>query len=335
MTRRHVYETNETIRGLIRISIGVLCGGALLLIVLILSGTEIDKTSGKAIGTAVALAFFSLTGVAGSDLGRRRPELAPFGLLTTGISALAFLALAATIWSAGSLGDSWRPSVYSGIVAFACGHASVLLAAAAESDSDTIRLVRTGTLLALLLFVAATIAEISSPGTHSGSIKAIAVVAVLYVLGTIVLGLLRRSAGPSVVPTPAARLAGLPGLRLDHLVIAVSDREASTHFYGDVLGAELTALPEERFAFRVGDQLLRIHDPATAAQPLARDPVRPGSSDLCFVWPESIESAVAHLQRLGIEIVAGPVARVGAGGPGHSVYCRDPDGSLIELISYG
>ena len=210
MTRRHVYETNETIRGLIRISIGVLCGGALLLIALILSGTDIDETSGKAIGTAVALAFFSLTGVAGGDLGRRRPELAPFGLFTTGISALAFLALAATIWSVGLLGDSWRPSVYSGIVAFACGHASVLLAAAAKSDNDTVRLVRTGTLVApAAVRRRRTLAEISTSGTHSGSIKAIAVLAVLYVLGTIVLGLLRRSAGPPVVPTPAARLAGL------------------------------------------------------------------------------------------------------------------------------
>jgi catechol 2,3-dioxygenase-like lactoylglutathione lyase family enzyme len=320
------------LRTLNRISIAILCAGALVLIALILSGTGVDETSGKAIGTAVALAFFSLTAMAGSDLSRRRPGLALFGLFTAGISALAFLAMGATIWSEGLLGDNWRPAVYVGIVAFACGHASVLLAAATDSDGDTIRLVRTGTLTALLLLVAATIAEISSRGTDSASIKAIAAVAILYVLGTIVVGLLRRSARqPESVSAPGP--AGGRGLRLDHLVIAVSNRAASTYFYANVLGAELVALSEERFAFRLGDQLLRIHDPA-AAQPLARVPVRPGNSDLCFVWPESIESAVAHLQRLGIEIDAGPVARVGAAGRGQSVYCRDPDGSLIELISY-
>ncbi len=60
-------EPSDTLNALIRISIGVLCGGALVLIALILSGTGIDETSGKVIATAVALAFFSLTGaLAGS-----------------------------------------------------------------------------------------------------------------------------------------------------------------------------------------------------------------------------------------------------------------------------
>jgi catechol 2,3-dioxygenase-like lactoylglutathione lyase family enzyme len=328
-------ETSESLRSLIRVAIAVLCCGALVLILLVLSGTGVDETTGKVIGTAVALAFFSLTGVAGGNLGDRRPELAFFGVLTQAISAAAFLVTTTTIWSGSFLGDDWRPAVYTGVVAFGCGHASVLVAGSDANDTDEIRLVRAGTLLALLLLIGATIADTASRGSHQGEIKIIAVVAILYILGTIVLGLLRRSTGQS---TQSRRTqppsAGLRGLRLDHLVIAVSDRAASTHFYGDVLGAELVAMPEERFAFRVGDQLLRIHDPARAAEPLAQDPVRPGNSDLCFVWPESIGAAVAHLQRLDIEIVAGPVVRVGAGGPGQSVYCRDPDGSLIELISY-
>ena len=33
-------------------------------------------------------------------------------------------------------------------------------------------------------------------------------------------------------------------------------------------------------------------------------------------------------------VEAGPVERSGAGGRGLSVYFRDPDGSLLELISY-
>ena len=35
----------------------------------------------------------------------------------------------------------------------------------------------------------------------------------------------------------------------------------------------------------------------------------------------------------GIEIVAGPVARSDAEGPIRSLYCRDPDGNLIELAN--
>jgi catechol 2,3-dioxygenase-like lactoylglutathione lyase family enzyme len=36
----------------------------------------------------------------------------------------------------------------------------------------------------------------------------------------------------------------------------------------------------------------------------------------------------------GVEPEQGPVPRNGAGGPGFSVYFRDPDGSLLEFISY-
>jgi catechol 2,3-dioxygenase-like lactoylglutathione lyase family enzyme len=62
--------------------------------------------------------------------------------------------------------------------------------------------------------------------------------------------------------------------------------------------------------------------------------VRAGNSDLCFVWDGPIEGAVAHLERHGVEVEEGPVERHGARGAGTSVYFRDPDGSLLELISY-
>jgi catechol 2,3-dioxygenase-like lactoylglutathione lyase family enzyme len=42
----------------------------------------------------------------------------------------------------------------------------------------------------------------------------------------------------------------------------------------------------------------------------------------------------AHLERHDIEVEQGPVERHGAKGRGMSVYFRDPDGSLVEFISY-
>jgi catechol 2,3-dioxygenase-like lactoylglutathione lyase family enzyme len=44
---------------------------------------------------------------------------------------------------------------------------------------------------------------------------------------------------------------------------------------------------------------------------------------------------LAHLQRCGVAVELGPVAKDGALGPITSVYCRDPDGSLIEIATYG
>jgi catechol 2,3-dioxygenase-like lactoylglutathione lyase family enzyme len=119
----------------------------------------------------------------------------------------------------------------------------------------------------------------------------------------------------------------------DHCVIAVSDWEVSNAFYRDVLGAQLVARGPG-FAYRFGGVQLNVHGPGVAADPLARVPVPPGGSDLCFVWRGPIEAAAAHLERLGVAIEAGPVARGGAGGDGASVYFRDPDGTLLELISY-
>jgi catechol 2,3-dioxygenase-like lactoylglutathione lyase family enzyme len=63
-------------------------------------------------------------------------------------------------------------------------------------------------------------------------------------------------------------------------------------------------------------------------------PVQPGNSDLCFEWAGPIDAAKAHLTAQGVEIELGPVARSAARGEGTSLYFRDPDGSLLEFISY-
>ena len=63
-------------------------------------------------------------------------------------------------------------------------------------------------------------------------------------------------------------------------------------------------------------------------------PVQPGNSDLCFEWQGPIEGAIEHLKKHGIVVECGPMQRFGAKGPGTSVYFRDPDGSLMEFMSY-
>ena len=123
--------------------------------------------------------------------------------------------------------------------------------------------------------------------------------------------------------------------RLDHVVIAVSDWGRSNAFYRDVLGVEVVELDRGRYAYRLpGGQQLNVHGPGAMPEPRAADPVRPGNSDLCFVWDGSPDEAVEHLRVHDVELELGPSLRPGAGGVGTSVYFRDPDGSLLELIAY-
>jgi len=124
--------------------------------------------------------------------------------------------------------------------------------------------------------------------------------------------------------------------RLDHCVIAVSDWETSNAFYRDVVGAEILDVGAGRFAYRVGDTQLNVHGPGVDVGSLvARLPVQPGNSDLCFVWEGLIEAAVEHLVGQGVEVESGPMDTFGARGRGTSVYFRDPDGTLLEFIAYG
>ncbi len=125
----------------------------------------------------------------------------------------------------------------------------------------------------------------------------------------------------------------MPELRLDHCVIYVSNWERSNAFYKNVLGAELVRTGS-RLSYRFGEQQLNPHGPGVDPAAVAKLPVQPGGSDLCFEWPGRIEDAREHLEDHGVTVEAGPVERFGARGAGTSLYFRDPDGSLLEFISY-
>lgn len=126
----------------------------------------------------------------------------------------------------------------------------------------------------------------------------------------------------------------------DHVVVNVSDVARSARWYAAVLGAVIDTFepgggrpPRTSVAFGRNKINLRpaAADPAdwfTARQAVA------GSDDLCFLTEAAPEAVVAHLNACGVEVVEGPVNKRGARGTLCSVYCRDPDGSLIEIASY-
>jgi catechol 2,3-dioxygenase-like lactoylglutathione lyase family enzyme len=124
--------------------------------------------------------------------------------------------------------------------------------------------------------------------------------------------------------------------RIDHIVLNVADLEITAAWYQRVLGMEREEFgPSRRTALKFGGQKINVRptdsDPGTWVTGVND---KPGSTDLCFITAVPPEEVIAHLHDCGVTILAGPVERAGALGPIRSVYCRDPDGNLIEISTY-
>jgi catechol 2,3-dioxygenase-like lactoylglutathione lyase family enzyme len=116
---------------------------------------------------------------------------------------------------------------------------------------------------------------------------------------------------------------------LDHLVLTVSDIDATVRFY-ESLGMRREDFGEGRVALRFGDQKINLHEAGSEIEPHAAHP-EPGSADLCFLVADEIDQVIASLSESGISVELGPVRRTGATSALASVYLRDPDGNLVEL----
>jgi len=124
----------------------------------------------------------------------------------------------------------------------------------------------------------------------------------------------------------------------DHVAITVADLDASIAFYERVLGAVV----EESYEVggrvivkrvKIGGAMFNVHQQHNGVDLVARLPT-PGSQDLCFRWEGTVEQAQARLEKNGVPIIEGPAPRDSSDGrPALSVYFRDPDGNLLELLA--
>jgi catechol 2,3-dioxygenase-like lactoylglutathione lyase family enzyme len=127
---------------------------------------------------------------------------------------------------------------------------------------------------------------------------------------------------------------------LDHIVINVADVARSAEWYRRILGMEIRVFdpgpgrtPRTSLVFGSQKINVRPHD-ADKVEWFTADHQTAGSDDLCFLTASTPDQVVAHLKTCGVAIEEGPVTKQGARGALRSVYCRDPDGSLIEISSY-
>lgn len=131
----------------------------------------------------------------------------------------------------------------------------------------------------------------------------------------------------------------MPVSGLDHVAITVADVDATLRFYERVLEA-MVLLEEEFKAGRapiallvLGGCRLSVHPASAPASPHAVAPT-PGSADICFRWSGPISEAEAALKAAGVAVELGPVPRPASDGTrGESVYFRDPDDNLVELLT--
>jgi catechol 2,3-dioxygenase-like lactoylglutathione lyase family enzyme len=117
---------------------------------------------------------------------------------------------------------------------------------------------------------------------------------------------------------------------IDHVVLTVRDIERSVAFYRRVLGMAAETFGDGRQALRFGNQKINLQ---TLGQE-SRNYAGIGSGDLCLITDWPLNDVIAHLRAEQVEIVEGPVERVGAVGTMLSVYFIDPDGNLIEISRY-
>ena len=120
-------------------------------------------------------------------------------------------------------------------------------------------------------------------------------------------------------------------VELDHVVLIVSDVEASVRWYQDLLGCQVERLDEWR-RHEAPFVSLRI-TPTTIIDLFAG--VAPPGTGIDHV---ALVVADVDLEQFAsstdLEIESGPSSLWGARGHGTGLYLRDPDRNLIELRTY-
>ena len=127
---------------------------------------------------------------------------------------------------------------------------------------------------------------------------------------------------------------------IDHIVVNVRDVAVAAAWYQRVLGMtreDWQPRPDGpmRTTVKFGRQKINLR-PFEASQQewFTGKQVAPGSDDLCFLTTSTPQAVAEHLRASGVAIEVGPTDKRGAMGTIVSVYCRDPDGNLIEVSSY-
>jgi peptidoglycan/LPS O-acetylase OafA/YrhL len=182
-----------------------LCVAALTAIVAVLDG-DFNDTDWRIIGMSLGFGVFCALGASGATLRlREQPGLRHLGLATLALSLVGFVLLVVALWTDEGEGEGpWELWGCVSLAALAASHASLVLGARRDSDSDGIRLLSNvsvvlGTIDASIgiLAIAGAVEEVGD-----GSAQVVAVLVILLILTTALPPILRRLGGPAERPAP-------------------------------------------------------------------------------------------------------------------------------------
>jgi predicted N-acetyltransferase YhbS/catechol 2,3-dioxygenase-like lactoylglutathione lyase family enzyme len=123
------------------------------------------------------------------------------------------------------------------------------------------------------------------------------------------------------------------------LVINVENVAISAYWYQRTLGIEredYSPRPglDSRTTLKLGRQRIELRPVSQSPREwITADHRTTGSQSLCFETALRPHEIVEHLTGCGVKVVAGPAQGTGANSRLTSVFCRDPDGNLIEISS--
>ncbi|HEX4464110.1 MAG TPA: hypothetical protein VH042_05655 [Solirubrobacterales bacterium] len=168
-----------------RIAIWTLSIGAVVLILLILGGSEGAQ---QKVGWATLLfLIFSLNSLPGLLLIQRRPRLVHFGATALALSVATYFVLLDSLFAHGWFEVHTAVGILL-LLAVVAGQASMLLAFGRDEDSPLVNATLAGSLVVLALVVVLGIVSIT--GTHIGD-RVYGTLAVLYLLGALLPPFLR------------------------------------------------------------------------------------------------------------------------------------------------
>lgn len=133
----------------------------------------------------------------------------------------------------------------------------------------------------------------------------------------------------------------MPVRRLDHVAVPVNDMDAMLAFYRTLGFSIDDGMAPILYSACQGDMKINLHAPKLWQSPkfdLRGPAAEPGCGDLCMVWDGGEEALESLLRTARVEVIEGPVERVGGQddgtATGTSRYIRDPEGNLLEFIVY-